>query len=116
MGDTHALTVRVLTWFLLVTSILGVGARGLTKAVIVRSISLDDYLITVSLVRSRSSPSWFYSYSANGKQLFAIGQSIAISVEAGHGYGSPSVPLSRSQVTANLKACLSQMHGTESFD
>lgn len=58
--------------------------------------------------------SWFYS--ANGKQLFAIGQSIAVLVEAGHGYGSPSDPLSRSQVRANLKACVSQMHETECFD
>lgn len=85
MDDTHASTVRVLTWFLVITAILGVGARGLTKAIIVRSVSLDDYLITVSL-------------------LFAIGQSIAVLVEAGHGYGSPSDPLSRSQVRANLKS------------
>ena len=52
MGDKHASTVQVLTWFLIVTSILGVAARGLTKALIVRSVSLDDYLITVSLVCS----------------------------------------------------------------
>ena len=56
MDDKHAATVRVLTWFLVVTSILGVGARGLTKAVIVRSVSLDDYLITISLVCSWSPP------------------------------------------------------------
>lgn len=56
MDDEHAATVRVLTWFLIVTSILGVGARGLTKAVIVRSVSLDDYLITISLVCYWSPP------------------------------------------------------------
>ena len=50
MTDKHASTVQILTWFLVVTSILGVGARGLTKAVTVRSVSLDDYLIAVSLV------------------------------------------------------------------
>ena len=54
MTDKHASTVQILTWFLVVTSILGVGARGLTKAVTVRSVSLDDYLIAVSLVCSSS--------------------------------------------------------------
>ena len=52
MTDKHASTVQILTWFLVVTSILGVGARGLTKAVTIRSVSLDDYLIAVSLVCS----------------------------------------------------------------
>ena len=52
MGDGKASAVKVLTWFLVITSILGVGARGLTKAIMVRSVSLDDYLITVSLVHS----------------------------------------------------------------
>ncbi|KAF6221246.1 hypothetical protein HO133_002101 [Letharia lupina] len=85
MGNENASTVQILTWFLIITSILGVGARGLTKAILVRSVSLDDYLITVAL-------------------LFAIGQSVAVSVEAGHGYGSPSDPLSRSQATSNLKS------------
>lgn len=56
IGDKHASAVQVLTWFLLVTSMLGVGARGITKAVIVRSVSLDDYLITISLVWSCVSP------------------------------------------------------------
>ena len=54
MTDKHASTVQILTWFLVVTSILGVGARGLTKAVTVRSVSLDDYFIAVSLVCSWS--------------------------------------------------------------
>ncbi len=46
-------------------------------------------------------------------QLFAIGQSTAVSVEAGHGYGTPSDPLSRSQMTANLKVCALNNHETE---
>lgn len=60
MGDGHGSTVQVLTWFLIITAILGVGARGLTKAIIVRSVSLDDYLITVSLVCSWSPPGWSF--------------------------------------------------------
>ena len=50
MTDKHASTVEILTWFLLVSAILGVGARGITKAILVRSVGLDDYLMTISLV------------------------------------------------------------------
>lgn len=85
MGDGDAPTVQVVSCFLIVTSVLGVGARGLTKAIIVRSVSFDDYLITASL-------------------LFAIGQTIAVSVEARHGYSSPIDPLRRSQETVILKS------------
>ena len=42
--------IKVMTTFLLITSILVVIARGTTKAVIVRSTNLDDYLIALSLV------------------------------------------------------------------
>ena len=42
--------IRIITVFLLITSILVVIARGTTKAIIVRSTSLDDYLIALSLV------------------------------------------------------------------
>ena len=41
---------KVITLFLLITSILVTAARGVTKAVIVRSTSIDDYLIGLSLV------------------------------------------------------------------
>ena len=41
----------MMTFFLLITSILATVAWGITKAIIVRSIGLDDYLITLSLVR-----------------------------------------------------------------
>ena len=43
---------KVITLFLLVTSILVTTARGFTKAIIVRSISIDDYLIGLSLVNN----------------------------------------------------------------
>lgn len=41
---------QVTTLFMLITSTLVVVARGITKAVIVRSSSNDDYLIALSLV------------------------------------------------------------------
>ena len=42
--------IKVMTTFLLITSILVVIARGTTKTVIVRSANLDDILIALSLV------------------------------------------------------------------
>ena len=45
---------KVMTMFLLITSVLVTIARGVTKAIIVRSATLDDYLIALSLV-SRTS-------------------------------------------------------------
>ena len=43
-------TIKVMTLFLLITSVLVTVVRGITKAVIVRSMGLDDYLIALSLV------------------------------------------------------------------
>ena len=48
--------LKVMVFFLLITSILVVIARGITKAVVVRSISLDDYLISLSLVSTIKNP------------------------------------------------------------
>ena len=50
MDDNLTPVVKIVTWFLLITSALSVAARGITKAAVVRSISLDDYLSSVSLV------------------------------------------------------------------
>ena len=47
---------KVMTLFLLITSILVVIARGTTKAFIVRSTNLDDYLIALSLVSKIHKP------------------------------------------------------------
>ena len=44
--------VQIVTWFLLITCSLAFIARGVTKAAVVRSISLDDYFISVSWARS----------------------------------------------------------------
>ena len=53
MSGDYSLTVRTLTWFWFVAAVLGVATRGLTKAIIVRSLNVDDVLIAVSLVCNR---------------------------------------------------------------
>lgn len=77
--------IKVMTIFLLITSILVVIARGTTKAVIVQSTNLDDYLIALSLI-------------------FNVGQSVAVFVQAKNGYGMPSAILSLSSVSSVLKS------------
>ncbi|CAD6591805.1 MAG: hypothetical protein ASARMPREDX12_005417 [Alectoria sarmentosa] len=85
MGNNLTPVIEIVTWFLLVTLVLSVIARGATKAVIVRSLGLDDYLISVAT-------------------LFAIGQSVAVSVQTAHGYGKPAETLTSSQLDGDLKA------------
>ncbi|KAL9134611.1 MAG: hypothetical protein Q9175_004210 [Cornicularia normoerica] len=77
--------IKVMTIFLLITSILVVIARGTTKAVIVRSTNIDDYLIALSL-------------------LFNIGQSVAVFFQTENGYGIPSKTLSLSSLSSELKS------------
>ena len=50
MSDDYTPTVQTLTWFWFVAAVLGVATRGLTKAIIVRSLNVDDFLIALSLV------------------------------------------------------------------
>ncbi len=50
MSDDYTPTVRILTWFWFIAAVLGVATRGLTKAIIVRSLNVDDFLISLSLV------------------------------------------------------------------
>ena len=52
MGDDYTPVIQVIVLFLLITCIIGFTARGATKAAVVRSISLDDYLVSISLVSS----------------------------------------------------------------
>ena len=42
--------IKVITWFLLATSVLSVIARAFTKAAVIHKRSLDDYLVPVALV------------------------------------------------------------------
>ena len=50
MSDDHTPTVQTLTWFWFIAASLAVATRGLTKAIIVRSLNIDDFLISLSFV------------------------------------------------------------------
>ena len=51
MSDDRTQIVQTLTWFWFIAASLAVATRGLTKAIIVRSLNIDDFLISLSFVR-----------------------------------------------------------------
>lgn len=98
MDGGHSQVILVITWFLAVTLTLAYGARGITKAILVRSIGIDDYLVTLSFVSSFAEP---HHDMTDRRQLLAIGQSVAVSVEAVDAYKQPpDLPQSSTKVVA----------------
>ena len=49
--DNHAPVVSVITWFLIITSLLAVLARIATRFAVIRGLRLDDVVILLALVR-----------------------------------------------------------------
>lgn len=84
MNTNFTPIVQIVTWFLLITCSLSIVARGVTKAASVRSITLDDYFISVS---------W----------LFALVQSVIVSLQTLHGYGKPFASARPAEVEVDLK-------------
>ena len=113
MDTSITLTAKVMTIFLLVTSILVVIARGLTKAFISRSISLDDPLIALSLVSKKRAHLQRRMEAlilhACYFQLFVIGQSVAVFLQTEHGYGMPYKTLESSSLSSELKVCVTTL-------
>ena len=109
MGHDFTQLVQVVTLFLLITCVVGVLARGATKAAVVRSVSLDDYLISISLVGS-----WNLAElgPSDDVQLFAIGQSVAVFVQTTNGFGSPLKASTPSQLETDLKVNASPLSCT----
>ncbi|OKL56626.1 hypothetical protein UA08_08216 [Talaromyces atroroseus] len=88
-GDTETPAINVLSWFLLVISILGVLTRLGTKLWIFRKFTNDDYMIILSAV-------------------FNIFQGVALSIATGHGYGFHMDKLTDAQLTAIMKSQYAQ--------
>ena len=54
LSNSHGNTVNIVTWFLLVSSVLATFARLLTKRALNRNLSLDDATLLVALVSNSS--------------------------------------------------------------
>ncbi|KAJ5932280.1 hypothetical protein N7516_006769 [Penicillium verrucosum] len=85
LKNTWTPAINVLTWFMLVTTILSVLTRLGTKYFIFRKWTFDDGLATASVV-------------------FCIAQSIAVSVATGNGLGQHVEMLSEHKIEIILKA------------
>lgn len=90
-GDTKDPVVNITTWCLLVVMILSVLSRLGTKIRLFRQLIVDDLLIITSLVRC---PIWLPKYCLQHQfdtllstQVFGVGQSVAVSLAVGSGYG-----------------------------
>ena len=105
----HGPVVSVISWLLIVASVLTVCTRIGTRWAVVRQVRSDDVTIITALVRelSRHSSSEENPF-ANICKLFAIGQTIAVSLEAANGLGRDASSLSTSQLVSYQKVRLSQ--------
>lgn len=52
MEEDHTRAVQIVTWFTVITSILAVITRVITKITTVHSIKLNDYVVSAALVRA----------------------------------------------------------------
>ena len=69
MEDDHTRAVQIVTWSTVITSILVIIARVITKATTVRSITLGDYLISAALVSTSADIGWLPQSSAHCRCL-----------------------------------------------
>lgn len=93
-SNNHGPVVNVITWFLLVASVLCVITRFVTKLAISRRLASDDVLILVALV----SESLIRGYHADmAVQIFSIADSVAVSQQVHAGLGQHSQTLGTAQ-------------------
>ncbi|RAH47969.1 uncharacterized protein BO95DRAFT_385144 [Aspergillus brunneoviolaceus CBS 621.78] len=84
--DTNrAPVIGILAWFFMVIAVLSGGTRLLIKYVIVRKLTMDDYLISVALV-------------------FSVLQAACVANAAGNGYGQEQRASSQHQQAVALKS------------
>lgn len=89
-GDTKDPAINVTTWFLLVTIIFSVSARLGTKFRLFKKLTIDDLLIIASLA-------------------FGVGQSIAVSLAVGSGYGKHYKDVSNAEKEQVMKVRIFQL-------
>jgi hypothetical protein len=87
LRETWTPAINVLTWFMLVTSILSVFTRLGTKYWIFRKLTVDDVLSIAALIA-------------------CVGQSVAVSVATEGGLGQHFLPLDASNVEKMMKVRL----------
>ena len=93
--------VQIITWFTLVTSLLAFFTHAGIKFYVFRSLTIESWLVLVALVNSSSR---YLRACANGVyQAFCVAQSVAVSLQAHYGFGTPMATLDGYQIESNLK-------------
>ena len=110
--DNYSSLIQILTWFLLVVSILSVIARNAKKALSVRQINIDDHLIAIALVFFDMP--YTSAYETNIMQLASIGQSVAVSEQTVNGYGKPIATIALQHLNKELKVNRPQYYALQS--
>ncbi|KAF1946276.1 hypothetical protein EJ02DRAFT_394467 [Clathrospora elynae] len=77
--------IQIVTWFTLVTSLLAFLTHAGIKLYVFRSLTTESWLVLTSLV-------------------FCIAQSVAVILQAEHGFGKPMATLSEQDLGANFKS------------
>jgi len=94
--------VQIVTWLCLVTSLLAFLAHAGIKFYVFRSLRAESGFVLASLV-SRNRKIFIGHAHDNLCQVFCIAQSIAVILQAEHGFGKPLATLSDHDVQSNLK-------------
>ena len=84
--------IEIITWFFFVVAIFGILMRGVSKTFIIHRVGVDDALIFISLVSRTPIFPMIANAKGSFQKLFAVGQTIAITVSAHNGLGKPTSP------------------------
>ncbi|KAJ5533390.1 hypothetical protein N7494_009942 [Penicillium frequentans] len=114
-GDTKDPVVNITTWCLLVVMILSVLSRLGTKIRLFRQLIVDDFLIITSLVCCPMClPKYRLQHQSDTEfstQVFGVGQSVAVSLAVGSGYGKHLEDLTKDEMDHMMKV----IGGTEIY-
>lgn len=106
-GDTKDPVVNITTWCLLVVMILSVLSRLGTKIRLFRQLIVDDFLIITSLVCCPMClPKYRLQQQSDTEfstQVFGVGQSVAVSLAVGSGYGKHLEDLTKDEMDHMMK-------------
>lgn len=110
-SDNHSPIVNILTWILLVSVVLSVGAKLAIKTTACHSFDTDDAVLTAAMVILHECRSLLVLNDWSSHQVLSAAQSVARSIQTYNGVGRHSESLKTSQVTSYEKVCFFNLQG-----
>ena len=107
-SDNLSPLILILTWFWCIVSVLCFGARAATKIIFSRSLSIEDYSSSLSVVSPNLDDRWnrHTLTQISFVKLFNIAQSVAVTIRTSNGLGKHVAALRPSQIVAYEKVSL----------